>query len=219
MNYTNIYDKLISRAKNRVLDGYVERHHIIPRCLGGNDDYSNLVALTPEEHFFAHVLLVKIYPANLNLISAVQKMTQGYKGKRTRKMYGWLKRRFAAYMSTLQTGASNSQYGTKWITNGISSVKISKDANLPNGWINGRCIKPKSTEWIDININKFEKSKESTLSAINVKLLDALRKNESISSALRSIGVKTSGSYYTRAKKLIKQYGLTEKFNHSNITW
>lgn len=29
MNYKNIYDSLISKAKNRNLNGYKERHHII----------------------------------------------------------------------------------------------------------------------------------------------------------------------------------------------
>ena len=42
-------------------NGYVERHHILPRALGGTDDSSNLVALTAREHFLAHMLLAKIY--------------------------------------------------------------------------------------------------------------------------------------------------------------
>ena len=48
MNYENIYNSLVTRGKNRVLEGYKESHHIVPRCLGGNDDSSNLVDLTPE---------------------------------------------------------------------------------------------------------------------------------------------------------------------------
>ena len=38
-----------------------EEHHIIPRCLGGSDDKSNLVKLTAKEHFICHLLLTKIY--------------------------------------------------------------------------------------------------------------------------------------------------------------
>lgn len=37
-----------------------ERHHILPRSLGGSDDPENLVLLTPREHFVAHRLLVKM---------------------------------------------------------------------------------------------------------------------------------------------------------------
>lgn len=61
MNYQKIYDNLIARASNRILEGYTEKHHIVPRCMGGSDDPSNLVRLTPEEHFLCHQLLLKIY--------------------------------------------------------------------------------------------------------------------------------------------------------------
>jgi hypothetical protein len=43
----------------RVLDEYVERHHVIPRALRGSNDPSNVVVLTFREHFLAHWLLTK----------------------------------------------------------------------------------------------------------------------------------------------------------------
>lgn len=62
MNYFLAYQRLIAKAKARVCpEGYVERHHILPKALGGSDDSSNLVALTAREHFLAHVLLAKIH--------------------------------------------------------------------------------------------------------------------------------------------------------------
>ena len=62
MNYFLAYQQLIAKAKARVCpENYVERHHILPRALGGTDDSSNLVALTAKEHFVAHVLLAKIH--------------------------------------------------------------------------------------------------------------------------------------------------------------
>ena len=36
-------------------------------------------------------------------------------------------------------GTANSQYGTKWITNGMSSKKIKKMDKVPDGWYYGRC--------------------------------------------------------------------------------
>lgn len=36
-------------------------------------------------------------------------------------------------------GQHNSQYGSKWITNGVVNKKIKKDENLPIGWYRGRC--------------------------------------------------------------------------------
>lgn len=40
--------------------GYVERHHIVPRSLGGDDSKSNLVYLTGREHIICHVLLTRM---------------------------------------------------------------------------------------------------------------------------------------------------------------
>lgn len=46
--------------------------------------------------------------------------------------------------SIKQTGSKNSQYGTRWITNGIINKKISKYDPLPNNWLYGRTIKSSS---------------------------------------------------------------------------
>jgi hypothetical protein len=102
MIYGAIYDRLIDRARGRVLAGYCETHHIIPRCLGGPDDPNNLVDLTAEEHYLAHQLLVKLYPDHLGILSAAHVMTTTRLPGRiaTNKLYGWLRRR----MSVLQTG-------------------------------------------------------------------------------------------------------------------
>ena len=59
--YTRWYNLIITNAKNRVnLDGYRERHHIIPKSLGGSNDSTNIVVLTAREHFICHLLLVKM---------------------------------------------------------------------------------------------------------------------------------------------------------------
>ena len=61
MNYQKHYDRLIERARVREKPGgYCERHHVIPRCLGGSDEPNNLVYLTAREHYVAHVLLAKM---------------------------------------------------------------------------------------------------------------------------------------------------------------
>jgi len=61
--YRKIYFDLIQKRIDNPLHKereYCERHHIIPRSLGGSDEKSNLVNLTAREHFIAHRLLVKI---------------------------------------------------------------------------------------------------------------------------------------------------------------
>lgn len=57
MWYFSIINNARSREKNI---GYVERHHIVPRSLGGTNKKENLVILTAREHFICHRLLVKI---------------------------------------------------------------------------------------------------------------------------------------------------------------
>ena len=62
MNYKLHYDRLISNARLRLnVDQYTEKHHIIPKCMGGGDTPDNLVRLTAKEHFVAHHLLWKEY--------------------------------------------------------------------------------------------------------------------------------------------------------------
>lgn len=39
--------------------GYREKHHKIPRSLGGNGSKSNMVLLSPRKHFIVHWLLTK----------------------------------------------------------------------------------------------------------------------------------------------------------------
>lgn len=102
MNYGLIYTKLIERAKGRVSVGYTERHHIIPKCMGGTDTVDNLVSLYPEEHYLAHLILCKMYVGNQKLLYAAMNMTTGSminNGKRNNKAYGWLRRQYSESMS------------------------------------------------------------------------------------------------------------------------
>lgn len=108
MNYRSYYNRLMNRAKHRLLEGYSERHHIIPRCLGGSNNSDNIVRLTAEEHYVAHQLLVKIYPGNAKLIFAAKMMTvSGYAKRTNNKLYSWLRQKHAAAISEMNTGRKN----------------------------------------------------------------------------------------------------------------
>ena len=105
MDYFKHYYLLIERARNRTLDCYVERHHIIPKCLGGLDARSNIVALTAEEHYLAHQLLVKMYPKNSKLVYAAIMMSGKFNEHRlNNKSYGWIKRKHSENVSRQMTG-------------------------------------------------------------------------------------------------------------------
>jgi hypothetical protein len=103
----------------------------------GSDDPSNLVNLTPEEHYVAHQLLVKIFPNNSKLINAAMMMIPN---RPSNKLYGWLRKKFAESQSINQSGSGNSQFGTRWIHNIDlkESKKIKITEPLPAGWSEGR---------------------------------------------------------------------------------
>lgn len=62
--YTSWYYSIINNAANRTVNGYTERHHIIPKSLGGDNTSTNLIRLTAREHFMCHRLLIKMTTGN-----------------------------------------------------------------------------------------------------------------------------------------------------------
>jgi hypothetical protein len=61
--YHTWHDAIIERARAREAQGMKvegDRHHVVPKSLGGSDDRSNIVKLTYREHFLIHWLLIKI---------------------------------------------------------------------------------------------------------------------------------------------------------------
>ena len=99
MDYQKIYNNITRRGQNRILEGYSEKHHIVPRCMGGTDEVTNLVSLTPEEHYLCHLLLVKIHPKNIRLVKVAMFMVSSTDNvKRNNKAYVWLKRQYSEYM-------------------------------------------------------------------------------------------------------------------------
>lgn len=82
MDYLKIYNTIIKKAieQNRnPKDRYYEKHHIIPKCIGGNNTKENLIFLTPREHFLCHRLLCLIYPTELKLKFALWYMSNNNK--------------------------------------------------------------------------------------------------------------------------------------------
>lgn len=190
MDYHEHYNRLMNRAKTRSLDEYCEKHHIIPRCLGGNDSESNIVKLTPEEHFVAHQLLVKMYPNSERLIFAANMMSvNSKKQQRNNKTYGWLKRKQIKILSKQSSGSNNSQYGTRWITNGIENQKIKKTDNIPEGWNIGRTLKSKIVK---------------TCKSCDKKFIQ--QKNEITCSKHCRDSLRNTGSFHGREKEFLTLY-------------
>lgn len=105
MRYAEHYRLLVDSGRERVSGLYTERHHIVPRCLGGGDEPANLVALSAREHYIAHLLLVKMYPSAKSLVYAAHMMTIGRNGRRIgNRKYEWLRRRHSRATSEAKRG-------------------------------------------------------------------------------------------------------------------
>lgn len=151
MNYKRVYDEIIKRAKLRGLnkkhlEGYFEKHHIVPKCMGGFDEKLNYVLLTAKEHFICHHLLWKSNRENYSLFWSYKIMAR-CKSRNTSersislltsKQYETLRKIHADRLSIMMTGRIVSdetkeklrliQTGKK-LTN-ETKVKLSKSLSL-----------------------------------------------------------------------------------------
>tara|TARA_Y100000310_G_scaffold27904_1_gene26531 strand:+ start:403 stop:1182 length:780 start_codon:yes stop_codon:yes gene_type:complete len=214
VNYKKCYDLLIQRAIDRDLTGYKEKHHIIPRCLGGSDADSNIVGLTTREHFICHALLAKMYPIDSNewhktnhafmlMKSSPDQTNPRYFNSR---LYEYFRSNFSQVMSKAQTGVNNSQYNTCWISELTTqqtkkiSVKL-LDEYISKGWTKGRRI----TDWNDYNkvcpiCNKKYESKHKACSLSCGQLL----KNKNTPKALFKGELENIISYYKKGNSIHK---------------
>lgn len=140
--YTNLYFKLVSKE---MYDGYTEKHHIIPRSLGGDNSKENIISISARYHFLCHYLLTKMVPENTkewrSLIKAFNMMNANSDNHPDRYMNARLfesnRKHMSETMSINSSGENNSQHGTMWI------MEIST----------GESIRIKKEEW-----NSYDKS-------------------------------------------------------------
>lgn len=120
--YEKWYKSITDFAKHRITEDYTEKHHILPKSLGGSDSVTNLVYLTAREHFICHWLLTKIYPEgeeHWKMINAFRMMRaenpkqKRYTTKITARVYSNLKEEYSALQSKRYKGTGNGFYGKK----------------------------------------------------------------------------------------------------------
>ena len=225
MNYKSIYEQIINKRKLDKPEGYKEKHHIIPRSLGGTEDLENIIFLTAREHFICHYLLAKIYKKEsfawykMNHAFMMMKcnnlLQQRYYNSR---LYEALKGNFSNIMKFVQGGKNNSQYGTRWICNIElkQNKKIAKNEIIPENWIAGRnrwankvcpsCNKSFYSEGTKYCSKKCIPPKElkgSQLDNREKEFLDLYKETKSMNKALKLMGFSAQGDYYYWAKKII----------------
>lgn len=162
MNYQKIYDSLVNYRLNhpaKLEFDYTENHHIIPRSLDKSleKDKSNIVNLSPREHFIAHALLVKIYKQNgdkdkwyrmmcafdamSKLYGSIRNPELRYKNKSNSKLYEIWKVDLSKYIkkSGCRTGKNASVFGKQIYHNlELNELKyFGNDEKIPKGWMPG----------------------------------------------------------------------------------
>lgn len=158
MNYQKIYDNLIKKRIENPPTEKFERHHIVPKSLGGPDTRDNLVRLTLREHYIAHLLLCRIHRGTRNyfpMLRALNMMKAGRDGSHIKnsRMFEYFRADFIEAMSEAQSGEKNSNYGTSWYHH--PSLKINKkfkpSDEIPEGFVRGRVLsaKKKGAEYVD----------------------------------------------------------------------
>ena len=161
--YTSLYFKIINNSRNRMICGYSENHHILPKALGGNDNKSNIAILTAREHFLCHYILCKMLkPKSKEFYSMVKAFnmmkTESITHNKNRyfnsKLYETFKKYLSEAMSLSQKGRGNSQFGTCWVHNfddNLKEIPVKIKLNelehyLKNGYFRGRTNKTKFKE-------------------------------------------------------------------------
>ena len=119
MNYERIYSEFIADrlTKQPVKPDYFEKHHIVPRSLGGGNEQSNLIRLTPEDHIHAHILLARVHGGRMwGAALLMTKKTIGCKKTRVRtptkdeiRAVAFSRKMFSIHCR----GENHSQYGRK----------------------------------------------------------------------------------------------------------
>lgn len=143
MNYQKIYNSLTSKDMQ---SEYLETHHIIPRCMGGSDDPSNLVKLTAKAHFVAHMLLCKIYPDNIKLkfaLNCMARSTKKQKRNLTASQYEIIKKENSIALSVLHSTRIRTEKEKQGISKALKGKKRSEETRKKcSEWQKG-----KSKQW------------------------------------------------------------------------
>jgi hypothetical protein len=121
MNYFKIYGLIICKAFNedrKKIKGstYYEKHHILPKCMGGSNKKDNLILLTAREHFICHKLLVEMYPNDQKIFYAYYSMFRSGRNQErdyyiSSKEYERMKIKLSNVVSARVSGENHPMYG------------------------------------------------------------------------------------------------------------
>lgn len=117
LTYDNFIENILkTRGRFNCGNEYYERHHIVPRCMGGTNDEDNLIDLYANEHFIAHKLLANENPDNDSLIYAWWCMANASNSNKrdckiTAEEYENAKKYYSAMRSAAMAGEKHPNFG------------------------------------------------------------------------------------------------------------
>lgn len=107
---------------------YKERHHIVPKCMGGTNDNDNLIDLYAHEHYIAHKLLALENPFNNKLILAWHRLhNDSFSNYITEYEYEKLKTLNSKWFSDLMKNIERNPEWRKKIGEANSRRKLDKN--------------------------------------------------------------------------------------------
>lgn len=106
-----IQNILDNRGRFACGDEYHERHHIVPKCMGGTNDKDNLIDLFAKEHFEAHKLLALENPENSKLTYAWAMMSWTKRDGRNYELTPEEYEEARKALSRAMSGENNPWYG------------------------------------------------------------------------------------------------------------
>jgi hypothetical protein len=205
MDYKGIYKKFIlDRAQKQdelIQSGnYFERHHILPRSMGGDNSKSNLICLTAGDHYFAHLLLAKTYggvqwrgvEALINLpgsskrreVFAKRRWVEKARIESAKVNSERVKGQHASgkLLNSVSEEANQKRKDTfakkefRHITNGVSGGRLANGEIMPEGWYFG--VGPhkeytRSDKWLEA-IRKGVSKRDNSYQSKTVLTEDAL---------------------------------------------
>ena len=135
-----------SKQKNHII---YEKHHIIPKSLGGSDDIDNLVKLSLRDHYVCHLLLTKMTEGDMQhkMLYALHRMCFSGKYGNGSRLYETFREKFLSSLKEYHPSKTDKNYGKKrsdsvtesWVDAEDRRKKHAKD--MKEKWKNGTFTK------------------------------------------------------------------------------
>ena len=154
--YYSIIDKAKAETRKKYQGIYYEKHHIIPKSIGGKNSSDNLVLLTAREHYICHLLLVKIVEDKnkYKMMCALHYLNSrgtGLNQKYNSKLYEYHRKAFIERMSTHMKFLMNTPEKKEKMRKHMSTRMNTKESKERNSQKN------KNSTWM-FNPNTLEES-------------------------------------------------------------